>query len=183
MWIEFMQPGGEHAKLYSHFLSHLNGDDQTAKDCLQETLMRFFNSVERGTFDYRRKVMPYLWRIAVNVLNDCLRKSFYGIPFHSLEAIEADRVSWSDRLQSGNDAEAELINALDHLAKRAHLSKFQRQVMLLCHIYDLKPREAATFLKVSSRKVSNELFRARKKIQQVTHKKDVGKGRRIALGE
>jgi len=183
LWFEFMQPGGESTKLHNYFLNRLNGDEQTANDCLQETLVRFFSSVERGRFDYRRKVMPYIWSIAVNVMNDFLRKSFYGISLKSLEEMEEDKGNLANPPDSKAAEDAELVAALDNLAHRAHLSEFQRQVLLLCHVYHLKPREAAHFLQEPARRVSNELFRARKKIKEVTLKKVVGKVSQLAHRE
>jgi RNA polymerase sigma factor (sigma-70 family) len=176
MWMEFMEPGGEHAKLINFFKHRLNGDEQSAADCLQETLVRFFWSVERGTFDYRRKVMPYLWRIAVNVLNDFLRSSYHAQRIQRLDEENAGNNDWADPLNIEGDMEADLLNALDHLARRAHLSEFQRQVIHLCHVQQLKPREAAHHLQVPARKVSNELFRARKKIRAISPENAPGKG-------
>ena len=183
LWFEFMQPGGESTKLHNYFLNRLNGDEQTANDCLQETLARFFGSVERGTFDYRRKVMPYIWSIADNVVNDLLRKSYYGIPIQSLEEMEEGKGDLVDQHDPTDADDAELAEALDNLANRAHLSEFQRQVLLLCRVHHLKPREAASFLQEPARRVSNELFRARKKIKEVTLKKVVGKVSQLAHRE
>lgn len=183
MWIEFMEPGGEHGKLYHYFLYRLNGDEQSASDCLQETLVRFFMSVERGTFDYRRKVMPYLWRIALNVINDFLRNTFYSMQVESLEEIDEEKSDWAGGQHSEDEVDTGLLDALDHMARRAHLSEFQRQVIRLCQIQQLKPREAANLLQVPARKVSNELFRARKKIKEALLDNAAGKINHLPLGE
>jgi RNA polymerase sigma-70 factor (ECF subfamily) len=54
------------------FLERRLGDAQLAEDCFQETFLRAWRS--RDGFDRHRAVAPWLYRIALNVARDALRR-------------------------------------------------------------------------------------------------------------
>ncbi len=151
--------------LYKFFYFKSEGDKHFAKDCVQETLIRFYKSVESNAFDHRKKLEPYLWSIARNYWYTQLRKSYKSKLTVSLDYVES-RGQKDPGLTEAEKLEAQMAK-FKALTRRAGLSKFQLTLLILHYFDDLKPKEIAVLLNVPAKRVIDGLYRARIKIKEV----------------
>lgn len=152
-------------QLYNFFYFKTEGDMHLAKDCVQETFIRFYKSLESNAFDRRKKVKPYLWSIARNYWYTQLRQSYHSRMNVPLDFVEISGET-DHKLTKTEEFEAQQAFFIS-LASRAGLSKFQLTIVILRYFDDLKPREIAVVLKVPAKRVIDGLYRARAKIKEV----------------
>lgn len=130
-------------------LRRLLWSPQQAEDALQETFIRFFQSLAH--YDTERPLRPYLLKIAHNIAIDQLR---------SRKRIVVTKTSLSDDAH-GEDTvqraarQAEVKEIVD--LAMARLEPEQRAILVLRHIQELKMHEIATVLSCSERAARTRL--------------------------
>jgi RNA polymerase sigma factor (sigma-70 family) len=151
------------------FICRYTGDEETARDILQETFVRLYFGVRR--FKPRAKFATWLYSIALNLCRDHARskqrKQSYAT--ESLDVGDLHRkVPSTDR---GPDADAASREQLAMLQKAIEeLPHDLRTALLLFIIEGHSQRECAELLGISPKAVETRVYRARKilenKIQQ-----------------
>ncbi len=139
------------------------GDAHLAQDLVQETFVRVLRSI-RG-YEHRAAFSTWLYRIAVNLCKDHLRKR--RIPMVSLNdyytTSSGDRVYVKDRVADDGVRSDEAMDAArtEELVRRllAGLPEDQRIVILLKEYQALTFREIAEVLEVAEGTVKARLYR------------------------
>lgn len=139
------------------------GDAHLAQDLVQETFVRVLRSI-RG-YEHRAAFSTWLYRIAVNLCKDHLRKR--RIPMVSLNdyytTSSGDRVYVKDRVAADGVRSDEAMDAArkEELVRRllAGLPEHQRIVILLKEYQALTFREIAEVLEVPAGTVKARLYR------------------------
>ena len=154
----------------------MTGDAHAAEDLAQETFVRVF--ARRKDYQAEGKFSTWLWRIALNLCYDELRrrqrreKNFYagegGEPPDALEAFTVVDSAPDDLLADRERSE---------LVKRAldELPEIYRTVLVLRHYEDLKFREIAEVLGVPEGTVKSRMTEALAQFGQVLKPADGSK--------
>lgn len=159
----------ERYKKKIYFLAYdILGDHHEAEDISQEVFIKVFRSLR----NFRRdaKMSSWIYQITANTCIDALRKK-KSKPQVNLE--DFNHVSLQDNLAGGGNrvqnpefsAEASIMqhkiqNALHKVTPK------ERTVFVMRHYNDLKIKEIAETLQVSSGTVKSLLFRALKKLRK-----------------
>ena len=149
-------------------LRRLLRSPQQAEDALQETFIRFFQSLAH--YDTERPLRPYLLKIAHNIAIDQLR---------SRKRIVVTKASLSDDAE-GEDTvqraarQAEVKEIVDLAMGKLELE--HRAILVLRHIQELKMHEIATVLSCSERAARTRLRSATlllaREIEQLQDKRE-----------
>jgi len=144
--------------LFRHCYYRVYGREK-ALEITQETFLRVWNELEKGTKIQYPKT--FIFRIATNLIIDDSRKK----KEQSLEALqengfEPDDSTQEEKLHVGIEYE-EMCTYLDEL------DPDDKEILLLRHVEDLKPREIAELLGESANVISVRINRAMKKFQKV----------------
>lgn len=139
----------------------MTGDGHAAEDLAQETFVRVF--ARRKEYQAEGKFSTWLWRIALNLCYDELRrrqrreKNFYagegGEPLSDPEAFTAADCA-PDELLADRERSGLVRRALDQLPE------IYRTVLVLRHYEDLKFREIAEVLGVPEGTVKSRMAEA-----------------------
>jgi RNA polymerase sigma-70 factor (ECF subfamily) len=141
--------------------AHMIGDSHHAEDLAQETFAHAF--VSRKNYQSRGKVSTWLWRIALNLCYDELRRRKRR-PETSLDDNGADTVPLVETLAGAeigpDDSLAEKESG--EMVRRALLGlpEPQRAVLVLRHYQDLKFREIAAVLEIPEGTVKSRMAEA-----------------------
>ena len=140
---------------------HILGNVSDAEDMMQETFMRFFDTLP--TFDARQPVRPWLRRIASNASVDSLRRASARPRGPSLDdGTEHGRMKKRGSAPAGaHDSRIDLQRAIDELNPN------HRAVITLRYVEDLSYREIAEALGISISAVESRLFRARERLAEI----------------
>jgi RNA polymerase sigma-70 factor (ECF subfamily) len=133
------------------------GDIHRAEDLVQETFTRVYN--KRADFDTRQKFSTWLWRIALNLCYDELRRrnrrpaeqTSNTDEEQQLEQLPAFERSPSIVMEESERA-SEVWRALSSLPESL------RSVLVLRHYQDLKFREIAEILNIPEGTVKSRMF-------------------------
>jgi RNA polymerase sigma-70 factor (ECF subfamily) len=141
------------------FALRLCNDRHAAEDLTQETLLRAWR--QRGRLRDPRAFQVWLFRIAVNLWNDQLRRGRSPVASASpLAGDETGQAQPADRLVAGRE---ELECALRVMAA---LPPRQREVLYLSACEGLSSCEVAEILGISTDAAKANLALARKKVRQ-----------------
>ena len=141
------------------FALRLCNDRHAAEDLTQETLLRAWR--QRGRLRDQQALHVWLFRIAVNLWNDQLRRGRLRVASASpLEGDETSKAQPPDRLVADRE-ELELA-----LRVMAALPPRQRQVLYLSTCEGLSSVEVAAVLGISADAAKANLALARKKVRQ-----------------
>lgn len=142
----------------------LLGDRDDAMDAAQEVLLRLCRYLNR--FDDERRLLPWLYRMVVNVCHDMRRKKRCGTTI-SLDA-DGDCEALTN-LASSSDPQAEQeheeARRMIHLALET-LTEKERTALVLRDIEGLPTREVARILGVTEGTVRSQISAARLKIKK-----------------
>lgn len=136
-------------------------DEQRGEDLAQETFAKLFQ--KRASYKPKGKFSTYLWRVAMNMCYDELRKRKHQWE-KQMEQFDAEGEERQDRLgmddetpliETARNEEAELVK--DALAK---LPESYRSVLVLRHYEGLKLREIADVLEIPAGTVNSRMAEA-----------------------
>lgn len=153
------------------FICRYTGDEETARDILQETFVRLYFSVRR--FKPRAKFATWLYSIALNLCRDHARskqrKQSYAT--ESLDVGDLHRkVPSTDQ---SPDVDAALREQLAMLQKAIEeLPHDLRTALLLCTVEGHSQQECAELLGISSKAVETRVYRARKILENKLHQQE-----------
>jgi RNA polymerase sigma factor (sigma-70 family) len=139
-------------RLFSYILNIAN-DSDLAEDVFQETFFKVINTLRKGQYNDEGKFLPWVERIAHNLLIDHFRKENRmptisggsnedGEDFDIFDLIQEDR----------ENAEQELTKRQMNKDLRRIVTKLprdQREVLMMRHYYDMSFKEIAESTNVS----------------------------------
>lgn len=136
-------------------------DQQRGEDLAQETFARLFQ--KRSKYQPTGKFSTYLWRVAMNLCYDELRrrKRQWEREFESFDEDgeeRSDRIAFTDdtpREETARNEEADLVRAAV-----AKLPETYRSVLILRHYEGLKLREIADVLEIPAGTVNSRMAEA-----------------------
>ena len=141
--------------------AHMTGDRQHGEDLAQETFARAFD--RRKSFECKGKVSTWLWRIALNLCYDELRRRRRRQET-SLEDAGEETGSLGETLAAPEKVpDASLLEKeRGELVRQAlmRLPETQRAVLVLRHYQDLKFREIAVVLEIPEGTVKSRMAEA-----------------------
>jgi RNA polymerase sigma-70 factor (ECF subfamily) len=142
------------------FALRLCGDPHAAEDLTQETLLRAWR--ERGRLRDRTAASVWLFRIAVNVWRDALRRGKSRVARTELLPEScSEAVDRSDQTVADQDDVRRALAGLDALPER------QRNVLFLHACEGLSITEIADVLKTNPGAVKSNLSLARKRMREL----------------
>jgi RNA polymerase sigma factor (sigma-70 family) len=147
------------------FICRYTGDEETARDLLQETFVRLYFGIRR--FEPRAKFVTWLYSIAMNLCRDYARSRHRRQSYatESLDASDVHRkVPAADR---GPVADVESHERLANLQKAIEeLPHDLRTTLLLFAVEGRSQKECAELLGVSAKAVETRVYRARKILEK-----------------
>jgi RNA polymerase sigma-70 factor (ECF subfamily) len=134
-------------KIYAFILSKIRNRD-LAEDIFQDTFIRVINSLQKGKYNEEGKFLPWVMRIANNLVIDYFRKS------KKMRAIAStDDFDIFDILQDGEkNIEDNLVNNQIHKDLRKlieHLPEDQKEVLKMRYYAELSFKEISESTGVS----------------------------------
>ena len=155
------------------FICRYTGDEETARDILQETFVRLYFGIQR--FRPRAKFVTWLYSIAMNLCRDYARSKQRRQSYatESLDASDALRnVAAADR---GPAADVESHERLANLQKAIEeLPHDLRTTLLLFAVEGRSQQECAEILGVSAKAVETRVYRARKILEKKIQHRGIG---------
>ena len=135
-------------KIYAFILSKIRNRD-LAEDIFQDTFIRVINSLQKGKYNEEGKFLPWVMRIANNLVIDYFRKS------KKMRAIApTDDFDIFDILQDGEkNIEDNLVNNQIHKDLRKlieHLPEDQKEVLKMRYYSELSFKEISECTGVST---------------------------------
>ncbi|MGA7392917.1 MAG: RNA polymerase sigma factor [Terrimicrobiaceae bacterium] len=151
------------------FICRYTGDEETARDILQETFVRLYFGVRR--FKPRAKFATWLYSIAMNLCRDDAR-SKQRRQSYATESLDVNdlhrRVPFADRAPDSDASSREQLAMLQKAIEE--LPHDLRTALLLFAVEGHSQWECAELLGISPKAVETRVYRARKilgkKIQQ-----------------
>ncbi len=160
------------ARLYS-FICRYVADQDEAYDLLQESFINIYQKIH--LFDQNRKFSTWAFQIALNKCRDWGRKRavLRVLPFSSFN--RADNSFDFFENTSGDEADPEKILIgkveLENIAKAVErLPDKLKTPLIMCVLEDMSHDECANILDVTSKTVETRIYRARKKLIEITEK-------------
>lgn len=142
----------------------LLGNVDDARDAAQEVFLRLHKYL--GRFDERKELLPWLYRMTVNVCHDIGRNRRAG----TLVSLEQEQAQGNlAALQSQHDIEAEISTAQEKqiiAAALAELSEKERAAVVLRDLAGLATNVVAQILNSSESTVRSQISTARVKIKR-----------------
>ena len=135
------------------------GDEDLARDAVQETFIRAYRSLDGFRSGSSEKT--WLTRIAINVCKNTVRTGWFR---HVDRSVTPDMVA--ERPALPDDADGCLTEALMGLPVRL------KQAALLCWLQGMNQEEAAGILGISRQAVGSRLNRARRKLRDALEGSD-----------
>lgn len=125
------------------------GDREEAEDVVQETFVRVFRSIR--SFNRKSSLYTWIYRIAINLSKDKLRKRTYDL------RLEEELIGDADTLE-----QLEHRLDLEELKFRlSELSPIYREALVLFYYQDLSIAEISELLKEKEGTIKSRLSRAR----------------------
>lgn len=148
------------------FICRYVGDEETARDLLQETFVRLYFNARK--FKPRAKFSTWLHAIATNLCRDYARSKRYRMERAtvSFEAFDEDETRISDRAEMPGDA---LVSAERLAALQAAISELPHKLKTALILFSLENRsqaECAELLGVTAKTVETRVYRARKILEK-----------------
>lgn len=141
--------------------ARMTGDLHRAEDLAQEAFSRVFS--RRRDFEASGRFSTWLWRIAINLCHDELRRR-QRRPEWSLDALTEDGGAGESTLTSEAPSPSEIVERLEEAeqVRRAllRLPETLRSVVILRHYEGLKFAEIADVLGIPEGTVKSRMFEA-----------------------
>jgi len=146
-------------RVYSTAYRMMN-DQEDAQDLTQEIFLRAYQRI--GKFDFRSAFSTWLYRLAVNLCIDELRKRKRSANTTPLEeaVLQADENTPEDHVMS-RDREKRVWDAINSLKDK------ERSIIILRDIEGLSYKEIAEVLKCSLGRVKSRIHEARQKLKAI----------------
>ena len=144
------------------FIWRYTGDEETARDLLQETFVRLYFGIRR--FKPHAKFATWLYSIAMNLCRDYARSKQRRQSYvtESLDAGDLHR-EVADRGAAADVESHERLEALEKAIKE--LPHDLRTALLLFAVEGRSQQECAELLGVSAKAVEARVYRARKRLE------------------
>jgi RNA polymerase sigma-70 factor (ECF subfamily) len=166
----FTQLAARHKVWLFRFIRRYVGNDDDAKDLLQESLVSAWQALHR--FDLDRSFQAWLRQIALNKCRDWSRRSVLRRIVRYISG-DIDLFAAESR-QSNPEAMLAVNQALQQLDTAiASLPRGLREPLILTVFEGLSQREAAQQLRVSEKAVETRIYRARQRLADVIDKSDL----------
>ena len=146
------------------FIWRYTGDEETARDLLQETFVRLYFGIRR--FKPHAKFVTWLYSIAMNLCRDYARSKQRRQSYatESLDAGDLHReVPAADRGPAADVESHERLAALEKAIQE--LPHDLRTALLLFAVEGRSQQECAELLGVSAKAVETRVYRARKRLE------------------
>lgn len=137
-------------KLFSSIIVVVK-DQQLAEDIFQDTFVKVITTLKRGQYSEEGKFLPWLVRIARNLIIDHFRRAKKMPPVPVYVNEEGEEVSVFNTLASSEDKyNAEFKGLKKNLRSLVNnLPEDQREVVLMRMYYDMSFKEISEFTNVS----------------------------------
>jgi RNA polymerase sigma-70 factor (ECF subfamily) len=150
-----------------------------AEDLTQEVFIKAFRALD--SYDDRRKLSSWLFKIAHNATIDHLRRS--SLRTVPLEEPESEGLDWGDRLEDPSVGSPDEIHEREELGRilEAAIQRLKpafREVMLLRHREELAYGEIAEITGMSLGAVKTNLHRGRRALAELLETEDLDLGGR-----
>ncbi len=152
-----------HQKVYSTAITML-GNAEDAEDAVQEVFMKIYRKV--SSFDGRSKIGTWLYRIAVNVCIDHVRRN----KIQRFKTVSVEAETLVNLHERGNEVEKSITSGeVNKITRNAitRLSPKLRTVVVLRDLQGLAHAEIADILGRSKGTVSSRLNRGRLKLRSL----------------
>ena len=127
-------------------------DQQLAEDIFQDTFFKVIQTLKRGQYSEEGKFVPWVIRIARNLIIDHFRRIKKMPPVPVYVNDEGEEISVFNTLASEDTADANTYKATLKKSMRALISELpddQREVVLMRIYYDMSFKEISEFTNVS----------------------------------
>lgn len=151
--------------------TRMTGDAHLGQDLAQEVFTRIY--VRRAAYDGRAKFSTWLWRIALNLCHDELRRRRRRTAITGLEGEALDEVlaAAADETCPAPDVATQRLEAVQlvqHAVQR--LPEAYRAVLVLRHYQGLKFREVAEVLNIPEGTVKSRMTEALDQLHRILRK-------------
>ncbi|ANA81080.1 sigma-70 family RNA polymerase sigma factor [Paenibacillus glucanolyticus] len=149
-------------RIFSYFIKMgMNYSD--AQELTQETFFKAYTKLDQHNLS--KKFSTWLFSIAINLMRDFQRKQKWmlKLPFAVNENVADYRTPESEFIYE--DQKKSIMNLLNVLPMK------KKQILILRYLGELSYQEIADILQISSMKVRNELFSAKKKLRSTIQEK------------
>lgn len=135
-------------------------DRQKAEDIVQETFLRFIESLRKGKV--LERIEPWLYKVATNLCKDYWKSLSYKLEREDLSNIPEpkDKSLSISEIYEQKERQKEILNIL------GDLSPTQRQIIILRFYQELKIAEIADILEIPIGTVKSNLFYTLKKLRK-----------------
>lgn len=137
-----------------------------AQDLAQDTFVKAYFKLSQ--YQMENSFAAWLYKIAVNTLNDFYRKKI-PIPIENVNEALEQKTQRGQHEQRANVPEQKYLNKelRGELRKLLYtLPEQYRLIMILKYSSDFSYREIASIVGISERKVSNSIFQAKKRLKK-----------------
>ena len=155
---EFEKLFKSYHKSLCQFALSLVGDDQVAKDLVQEVFFKLWQN--RENVDFRGRIKNYLYKATANTAYNHLQKSRRMIAFFpELENLLSGPAEKPPNIKE-EEIKAQLDAAIEQLPAKC------RTIFILCKREGMKYREIADYLGLSMKTVENQMGIALKRLRK-----------------
>jgi len=162
----FSRAALEHIDALYGFALILTRDQAEAQDLVQETYLRAVRAF--GSLMPDSNLKSWLFAIMRNIWINQLRRTRSGPRFVELDAEEADRAQWLDRM--ANDPHVVYLRKLEREEVRAAIERLPRRYREIIVLRDLEGfsyQQIANILECPAGTVMSRLGRAREKLRRL----------------
>lgn len=157
-------------RLYG-FICRYVADRDEAYDLLQESFIAIYQKIH--LYDSNRKFSTWAFQVALNKCRDWGRKKALTriLPFSSFKKMDDNTDFLENIADQGADPEHILAGRreLEIIAKAvANLPEKLKTPLIMCVLEDMSQEECAGILGVTQKTVETRIYRARKKLTEIT---------------